>query len=247
MRKRMKFSRHGIFRNEFMSLETQEEDRIQLGELKKHFLNLSPDPYLDQKFGERYRAHSSAVISDSEITWIQPDHFLQKSSENKLFGGLKRKFPPVSNKMLDIPVLIKTIFDCREIYCYLFGETDLEIGLHIIRTKAFSGRPAFPAPEGIHRDGFQAISVHLINRSNISQDGGRNYLFRESQKNPFASILLENTGDALFINDSIVRHDVLPFEPLDISQPALRDILVLTYGPKLERAPEPGEHNVLSA
>jgi hypothetical protein len=84
-----------------------------------------------------------------------------------------------------------------------------------------------PCPEGIHQDGFELISVHLINRFGIEGDTSTIY---DNKKNVLAEIKLINSLDTLYAYDGKVLHYTTPFNVSGCSVGI--DTLLMSYEPK---------------
>ena len=68
----------------------------------------------------------------------------------------------------------------------------------------FGDRVAELSPEGPHQDGFDAVGIFSINRSNVC--GGELLVFDDKDSHPFWTILLK-PGDVVVFNDREVWHD----------------------------------------
>ena len=96
---------------------------------------------------------------------------------------------------------------------------------HQFRIEAGQGQGSSPTPEGLHRDGVDWVLVMLVKRQNIAEgvtsihDEGRALVGR---------FVLAEPMDATFVDDSRMYHGVTPVVPVDPSQPAFRDVLVVT-------------------
>jgi hypothetical protein len=220
----------------FVSVSATSQFQNECALFSMNFDSLPEDCFVDKKFGVRKRSFSVAHIKNrTDIEWEAPDHFVQSKSVNVLYGGIERRFEAISAKARESTVLRQLVVDAFEMAC-VRGHLDAPVvGVHMIRTLASVERPVFPAPEGIHQDGFKCISVHLVKKKNICRGGGANYLYiEENGQEVVREIMLNDVGDSLFIDDLVFRHDVSPFWPLVESDVATRDVVVLTHGPSVK-------------
>lgn len=77
----------------------------------------------------------------------------------------------------------------------------------------------------MHRDGVDFVLVMLMGRRNAAQGVTT---IADSAGAPLVSIQLSQPFDAMVLDDARVRHGVSPIEPVDPTQPAIRDALVVT-------------------
>lgn len=173
-------------------------------------------------------------MTEDGINWSAPNYFLQSKAVNPIYGGTKRKFPPLERALRDEPILINLIRSSLALIGTSISDAPI-VGVHAIRTIATRESLAYPTPEGIHQDGFRFISLHLCKKYNVLHGGGTNFIYGlTDDSSPLHEFNLSMPGDSLYINDLKYRHSVLPFGPADPSLPALRDIFVLTYGISLK-------------
>jgi hypothetical protein len=85
---------------------------------------------------------------------------------------------------------------------------------------------ATPTPEGVHRDGVDFVFMMLVQRLNIQ--GGETSI-QDQAGHRLARFTLVDPIDTAIVNDARVLHGVTPVTPLDRTQPAWRDMLVVTY------------------
>ena len=155
----------------------------------------------------------------------QPHH--QQIEYNTLFGGVERWFEPVLPAVGEAPGMQTVLAFCASVFGGLaqsVGRWHIEV--HQFRIEARAGEQGLPTPEGVHRDGVDFVLVLLVNRCNIASgtttvhglDGG-----------PLGSFTLTDPFDAAFVDDRRVAHGVTPVTPIDPTQPAHRDVLVVTF------------------
>jgi hypothetical protein len=100
------------------------------------------------------------------------------------------------------------------------------IEAHQFRIEASPNQAGQPTPEGLHQDGVDWVLVLMIGRRNIVS--GMTTI-HGLDRQPIGSFTLEQPMDAALVNDHRVFHGVTPVQPLDPTQPAHRDVLVVTF------------------
>ena len=97
---------------------------------------------------------------------------------------------------------------------------------HQFRIEARPGQAGQPTPEGMHQDGVDWVLVLMIGRENIASG---TTTIHGLDRALLGSFTLQAPMDAALLDDHRVFHGVTPVEPLDVSRPAHRDVLVLTW------------------
>lgn len=174
--------------------------------------------------GGRYRRRRFAAFAATPDGVARKPHqpHWQSRDYNPLNGGVQRWFEPVTDTIADHPVtqgVIRAGLD-------LFGTADWHVELHQFRIEAREGEVGQPTPEGAHRDGVDWVIVMLVDRTNV--DRGVTDIYAPDGTS-LGSFTLTAPGDAVFLDDHRVLHGVTPIAPLDPGQPALRDVLVVTF------------------
>ena len=93
-----------------------------------------------------------------------------------------------------------------------------------------AGYLAQPTPEGVHRDGVDYVMVMMVKRHNIAE--GTTTIHAPNARSlaaPLASFTLTEPLDMTLVDDHRCLHGVTPVVPMDASQPAWRDVLVVTF------------------
>ena len=85
-----------------------------------------------------------------------------------------------------------------------------------------------PTPEGLHRDGVTLVTSVLIRRHNAV--GGESTV-ADMNRRRLLSATLSEPGTLLLGDDRSTLHGVSPIRPVDPAQPAIRDVLVITFAP----------------
>jgi hypothetical protein len=199
--------------------------------------DLGPDVYMAD--GGRYRKRRHAVFSvsaDGIIRQPAQPHF-QSRDYNPLNGGVQRWFAPIvvddgeGSALHAILRLCRDMFDALTLDARKAGTGDpggapWHVEVHQFRIEAQAGQPGQPTPEGMHRDGVDWVLVLLVGRQNVASGETR---IADLPGNPLGSFTLTEPMDAAWVDDIRVKHGVTAIEPLDASQPAYRDVLVVTF------------------
>jgi hypothetical protein len=178
----------------------------------------------------RYRRRRHAVFAataDGGIKRSPHQPHFQTLDYNPLNGGVERWFEPIEARFGDGPSLRAIIEFCRDLFDRLSPKTSTwHIETHQFRIEAVTGESALPTPEGMHRDGVDFVLVLLVCRRNINSG---TTMIGASDGGFFSSFTLTEPFDAALVDDHRVYHGVTPVEPIDPSQPAYRDVLVVTF------------------
>lgn len=180
--------------------------------------------------GGRYRRRRFAAFAalPGEVTRKPHQPHWQSRDYNPLNGGVQRWFEPVTDAIAAHPVTQGVIRAGLERFHPLSGSpaAPWHVELHQFRIEARAGEAGQPTPEGAHRDGVDWVIVMLVNRQNV--DSGVTDIYAPDGTG-LGSFTLTAPGDAVFLDDHRVLHGVTPIQPHDPGQPALRDVLVVTY------------------
>jgi hypothetical protein len=179
--------------------------------------------------GGRYRRRRYAAYALSPHGAIsrkphQP-HF-QAIDYNPLNGGIARWFEPIASDIGAGSSMQTILRFCQS----LFGSLDRrpggsEIEVHQFRIEARIGEEGRPTPEGLHRDGVDYVLVLLIDRRNIAS--GMTSIHGLDGR-ALGHFTLASPFDAALVDDTRVAHGVTPVQALNPSEPAHRDVLVVT-------------------
>ena len=184
------------------------------------FADLPVDPYIQGHF--RRRRFSRFTGTPENLHRLEHKYFLQSSQVNKLAGGVKRDFPELDERLLelsDFQRLIEAFIDFSKI-----DPLVREMGVHQIRIVASRNEQGEPAPEGIHKDGFDFVGIFCIKRQAIS--GGETHLYRAKDQPPIFDKILQ-PGEFVMVNDRTLYHYASPVAPEGAGQ-GERDVFVIT-------------------
>jgi hypothetical protein len=180
--------------------------------------------------GGRYRRRRHAVFaaqSGSSIERQPHQPHYQALEYNPVHGGIARWFEPITPEIATGATLQTVLAFCRQLFEALAGRVPpWRIEIHQFRIEAHAGVTGRPTPEGLHRDGVDYVLVLLVNRRNIASGTTSIHALDGRSLGQFT---LTHPLDAALVDDSRVAHGVTPVEAIEPSQPAYRDVLVVTF------------------
>ena len=189
---------------------------------------LEVDTYMAD--GGRYRRRRyGAWTADRDGALSRKPHqpHFQAIDYNPLNGGIARWFEPIANPIGAGASMATILGFCRTLFTRVAPATpSWEIEVHQFRIEARKGETGRPTPEGLHRDGVDYVLVLLVNRCNIAS--GMTSIHALDGR-PLGHFTLTDPLDAALVDDTKVAHGVTPVAPLDVNQPAYRDVLVVTF------------------
>ena len=189
--------------------------------------DLDVDTYMAD--GGRYRRRRFGVWSAGRqgpvLRGPHQPHY-QTLDYNHLNGGIERWFKPISDEIGD-GASMRTILEyCRALFGRLAPETTRwHVEAHQFRIEARQGVHGKPTPEGMHRDGVDYVLVMLVDRVNI--ESGTTTIHKPTGET-IGRFTLAAPLDSALVDDNRVAHGVTPVRPVDSSQAAHRDVLVVT-------------------
>jgi len=188
--------------------------------------DLGIDTYMADGGRYRKRRHAAFHVTLSTIeTKARQPHY-QSRDYNALNGGIARWFDPILPDTIENPVFRAIITLCTGLFDGLTPSHAWHVEAHQFRIEARSGQAGLPTPEGMHQDGVDWVLVFMIGRRNIAS--GTTSIHGLDRK-LLGSFTLEAPMDSALLDDHRVFHGVTPVQPLDASQPAYRDVLVLAW------------------
>lgn len=191
-------------------------------QIAKTFDNLVHDQYLQSSFQYRSRRYACGKLHQRKFTFLEQQLFFQNKYVNKLIGGVQRDFPTLEKETksyIESEIMEKLYAEILD------PEKSYSIGIHQIRIWANHHSAGLPAPEGVHQDGFDFVSILVVNLNNVC--GAKNLLLDvETQKNlKYEAYLPENT--IFMFNDRAYSHYATAVTP-KIPGDAVRDIFVFS-------------------
>jgi hypothetical protein len=190
--------------------------------------NLAVDSYMAD--GGRYRLRRHAVFGAARSGAVErlahQPHY-QTPEYNPLHGGIARWFEPIAAEIAGTASMQTILAFCQRLFGALAPATPAwRIEVHQFRIEARAGQQGRPTPEGLHRDGVDYVLVLLVRRRNIASGVTSIHAVDGRRLGHFT---LTDPLDAALVDDARVAHGVTPVEALDVSAPAYRDVLVVTF------------------
>ncbi len=180
--------------------------------------------------GGRYRKRrfSAFDVAPGQITRKPHQPHYQSRDYNALNGGVQRWFEPITDAIADHPVTRAVITAGLERFQPLSPDPppSWHVELHQFRIEALADQIGQPTPEGAHRDGVDWVMVMLVERINVLS--GVTDIYAPGGAS-LGSFTLTAPGDMVLVDDLRVLHGVTAIRPDDLSAPALRDVLVVTF------------------
>jgi hypothetical protein len=188
--------------------------------------DLPLDEYMADGGRYRRRRHAVFTAEAGELS-RQPDqpHY-QSLRDNPLNGGVARWFAPMRDDIAGSTTLrsaIRLLTAIADRHRRTASRWRVEV--HQFRIECRAGEAGLPTPEGMHRDGVDFVLVMLLGLRNVSH--GVSTISDEDGVS-LARVRLTEPFDAMVLDDARVRHGVSPIQPIDWSEPAFRDVLVVT-------------------
>jgi hypothetical protein len=191
---------------------------------------LEPDHYLQNGARFRLRRYGRYRWSPAD-DWLSPlahESYFQPADENAYAGGVARQFAPLLPDTVHNPflcALVRLTFACLPV-AGDSREAAWEVRVHQIRIVASPGEPGLPAPEGVHQDGTDFLTLHLVRRRNVV---GAETTIYDLDRRPIACHTMREPLDALILEDPRVLHGVTPVHAADGRTPGTRDLLGIDF------------------
>jgi hypothetical protein len=183
----------------------------------------------------RYGRYFWSPASDA-LAALPPEPYFQPEDENSYAGGITRDFAPLRTDTVNNPFLHALV--CSTFACLPVAgnrqDATWEVRIHQIRIVASLDEPGLPAPEGVHQDGTDFLTLHLVRRHNIV--GGETTIY-DLERRPIQRYTMRETLDSLILEDSRIMHGVTPVYPASGRTLGTRDLLGVDfiYSPQLQR------------
>ena len=190
--------------------------------------DLHLDRYMADGGKYRRRRHALFRAPATGVIERQPHgpHY-QGLAYNPLNGGIERWFEPITETVGRSRSLTTILAWCRDLFGPLAPAVAAwHVEVHQFRIEAHAGEAAQPTPEGVHRDGVDYVLVLLVRRTNIASG---TTTIHELDGTQLGSFTLTAPFDAALVDDARCAHGVTAVERVDPSQPAFRDVLVVTF------------------
>lgn len=188
--------------------------------------DLGVDTYMADGGRYRKRRHAAFQVSSAGPQRKPHQPHYQSRDYNTLNGGIARWFDPIAQDVAEGASFQAILGMCGELLGSLTPAPAWHVEAHQFRIEARSGQSGKPTPEGMHQDGVDWVLVLMVGRVNIASG---TTTIHGLDRALLGSFTLADPMDAALLDDHRVFHGVTPVEPLDPSQPAHRDVLVLTF------------------
>lgn len=193
-----------------------------------HWDELAPDPYAAELGTRRLRRYGHLLFRDGVGELMPHGAFVQPENSNPLYAERDRHFEPLTEPFANDPLLQAILDLLWRLATTLDDRAEWSVKVTPFRVLASADGPGQPTPEGLHRDGVTLVTSLLICRRNAV--GGESTVF-DLDGNQLVSTTLSEPGTLLLGDDRRTLHGVSPIRPVDPSQPAQRDVLVITFAP----------------
>ncbi|MFD7669021.1 2OG-Fe dioxygenase family protein [Streptomyces sp. NPDC059788] len=192
-----------------------------------HWDELGEDRYAAERGTRRLRRYGrfSLTPATGELVRLPHEPFIQPTDTNPLYETVDRHFEPLTDAFVADP-LLRPLFDLLGQAAAVLDDAGRWIvKVHPFRVVATADDEGDPTPEGRHKDGVTLVSSLLVNRDNAV--GGQSSVYTHDGRE-LLSTTLHRPGSLLLSDDRDSLHCVSPIRPMDMTQPAYRDVLVTT-------------------
>ena len=190
--------------------------------------DLVVDGYLAEQGRFRRRRYASYTVSDrGDVERREHQPHFQHLAYNSLQGGIERWFEPMTQEAGSSRSLDTILRFAHATFQALSPKAPAwKVEVHQFRIEARAGEPGQPTPEGKHRDGVDYVLVLLIRRQNIASG---TTTIHQPDGTLLGEFTLTAPFDTAMVVDERVHHGVTPVHAADPSEPAYRDVLVVTF------------------
>ncbi len=191
---------------------------------------LEPDRYLRNGATFRLRRYGRYRWSPAEgaLSPLAREAYFQPADENPYAGGVAREFAPLLPDTVHNPflhALVRATFECLPLDDGR-QKASWEVRIHQIRVVATPAEPGHPAPEGVHQDGTDFLTLHMVRRHNVT---GAETTVYDLDRRPVACHTMCEPLDSFILEDPRVLHGVTPAHSADGRTPATRDLLGIDF------------------
>ena len=190
---------------------------------------LAVDRYMKSGDTYRQRRFCKYAVDASRATVVELDDFgfYQSRAINSYAGGQRREFAPVEPDIRKNRIVREIIQTC--LHAILDCDPDLpkkwNVFVHQIRINCSRSAVGQPTPEGLHRDGHDFISMHLIDR--VGVEGGTSRICSIDGR-PLMTVTLRHRMDGFLVDDRALLHGVSQITP-STADAGHRDMLIIDY------------------
>lgn len=200
----------------------------QVAAFADHWPRLTLDRHMGDGGTYRYRRYGEfEALSDAGRSQLPHGPYEQPRYINGLNGGVSRLFDPLEPTFVADPVFNRLLDWLTHLCDQCEGSPQhWNIRLHPYRIVADTAQVGNPTPEGLHRDGVDYIVSMMVSRCNV--EGGESTV-TDNNGQVLWQRTLQKPLDILIGQDARTMHAVTPVVPLDPTQSAWRDVLVVAF------------------
>ncbi|WP_083087887.1 2OG-Fe dioxygenase family protein [Mycobacterium noviomagense] len=191
--------------------------------------DLAPDRYAAELGLRRLRRYGRYRFTDGVATPMSNGAFVQPQDSNPLYIDRDRHFEPLTDAFMSDPLVSRLLRLLGRFATALDDAAEWVAKVHPFRVLASADGEGQPTPEGLHRDGVTLVTSLLVRRHNAV--GGQSAVF-DFAGQPLLAATLAEPGTLQLGDDRRTVHGVSPIRPVDVAEPALRDVLVITFAPE---------------
>lgn len=193
---------------------------VDLAALRPSFDDLPIDHYIEGSF--RRRRLSRFRGPADALEHLPHGAFMQSDYVNQLLGNIQREYAELDEALIANPSFLAFIGGIQAFFG--FDPADTVLGVHQIRITCSAEEQGEPAPEGIHQDGFDYITICCITRDGV--EGAKTEFYRDPKGEPIFSQELQ-PGEVAYCDDRAIYHYTTPIHPAG-DAPGHRDVFVVT-------------------
>jgi len=194
-----------------------------------HWDDLAPDRYAAEMGVQRLRRYGLYSFADGIVAPLPNNVFVQPQNSNPLYIDRDRHFEPLTEAFTCDPLLPKLLSLLGRFAACLDDVPEWVVKVHPFRVLASADGVGQPTPEGMHRDGVTLVTSLLVGRGNAV--GGESSVFDLAGRRLLTATLAE-PGTLMVGDDRNTVHGVSPIRPVNPAEPAVRDVLVITFAPR---------------
>lgn len=188
--------------------------------LQASYAHLPADTFAEA--GLRSRRYSRFWLgADNSVKKLTQQDFMQTKEYNSYVGDVHRKFEPIEDALIHDPAFKEMLIQFR-LHTGLSAESVIEA--HQIRWHC-DRHVKIPAPEGIHRDGFDFVGMFQVNVHNVG--GGDIMVYETPESAPMYKKQMQ-PGEYIMVNDKKIYHFAAPLVPMPNNDNGYWDLMVLT-------------------
>lgn len=195
-------------------------EAVDLAALRPFFDHLPVDHYVEGDF--RRRRLSRFRGPASALEHLPHETFVQSGYLNQLLGNIRREYEELDEALIASASFTAFIAGIQGFFG--FDPATTVLGVHQIRITCSAEQQGEPAPEGIHQDGFDFITICCVAREGVV--GARTEFYRDPEGDAIFSRELQ-TGEVAYCDDRAIYHYTTPVHPAG-DAPGHRDVFVVT-------------------